>query len=261
MASSDAVIPAGSTAHHGGIPLRRSWLIHGRQVLELLAAYAVLTGVFAGIGWLLTRPLDGSGLVRTDQRIERWFVAHRTSGWTSASFWGSQLAETATKVVVTAIVCAALVIVLRRWFEALLVAVPLLLEAAVFLTVTLVVGRPRPDVPRLDGSPVGSSFPSGHTAAAACYAGMAVVVFLHSHRRSIRAAAIALVVLVTAAVGVARMYRGMHHLTDVLAGALLGLASVTVGTWIVRRAASARTALDRTGAHEATTSSRPAPWS
>ena len=260
MALSERFLPTGASPHGRSVELRRSWLLHGRQMLELLAAYVTLTGFFVGVGWLLTRPLDGSGLVHTDERIERWFVAHRTSGWTSASFWGSQLAETATKVVVTAIVCAVLVVVFRRWLEALLVAVPLVLEAAVFLTVTLVVGRPRPDVPRLDGSPVGSSFPSGHAAAAACYAGMAMVVFLHTRRRWPRVAAVTLVVLVTAAVSVARMYRGMHHLTDVLAGVLLGMASVAVSAWIVRRAAMANAAGGPTDVHPPT-EREPTPWS
>jgi membrane-associated phospholipid phosphatase len=32
------------------------------------------------------------------------------------------------------------------------------------------------------------------------------------------------------------MYRGMHFLTDVVAGALLGLASVALCWWMIRRA-------------------------
>jgi membrane-associated phospholipid phosphatase len=32
------------------------------------------------------------------------------------------------------------------------------------------------------------------------------------------------------------MYRGMHHLTDVLAGLLLGIVSVVLSWWMIHRA-------------------------
>ena len=216
--------------------VRDTWALRWADGGRLVATYAALTAAFVGIGLLLTHPLKASALVRLDGRIERWFVPRRTSTWNSLSWLGSQLSETTTKVVVTAIVCIVLLLVYRRWYEALLVAVPLIVEAAAFLTITVIVGRPRPDVPRLDGSPVGSSFPSGHTAAAACYAGVVVVLFLHTHRRWLRGSAVAAVIAVTAIVGVARMYRGMHHLTDVVAGALLGTLSVLFCVAIVQRA-------------------------
>ncbi len=41
-------------------------------------------------------------------------------------------------------------------------------------------------------------------------------------------------------VGVARMYRGMHHLTDVIAGVVLGVASVVLVTVILCRAEDRR---------------------
>jgi undecaprenyl-diphosphatase len=154
------------------------------------------------------------------------------------------MAETAVKVVATLVVCVVLLALFHRWFEAVVVATPLILEAAAFLTVTLVVGRPRPDVVRLDGSPVSSSFPSGHTAAAACYAAFAVVVFWHTRNRVARGVAAVAVVLVPALVAVARMYRGMHHLSDVTAGALLGAAAVAVSLWILLRTEEAAVLAD-----------------
>jgi membrane-associated phospholipid phosphatase len=32
------------------------------------------------------------------------------------------------------------------------------------------------------------------------------------------------------------MYRGMHHLTDVIAGVLLGIVSVVLSWWMIHRA-------------------------
>jgi undecaprenyl-diphosphatase len=110
------------------------------------------------------------------------------------------------------------------------------LEASAFITVTYVVSRPRPDVERLESSPVDSSFPSGHVAAAAAYGALIIIVYWHVRNRVARAAIIALSVAIPIVVAWARMYRGMHHLTDVIAGVLLGILSVVLSWWMIHRA-------------------------
>jgi undecaprenyl-diphosphatase len=82
-------------------------------------------------------------------------------------------------------------------------------------------GRPRPfvvlpDVDLLVVPPDEFSFPSGHTAAAFVMATVAGAFFPEM-----------LVVLVplAALVGMSRVYLGVHYPSDVLAGALLGVAS------------------------------------
>jgi membrane-associated phospholipid phosphatase len=220
--------------------LRDTWPIGWGDAGLLLAGYVVLTAIWWAMGWMIVEPLDGGAIVGADERIANWFVEQRTPAGDDWSLFGSLLAETVVKIVVTAIICVALLWALKRWLEALVVAVPLILEAMVFITVTWIVGRPRPDVERLDASPVGSSFPSGHTAAAACYAAIAIVIFWHTRKRWIRALTVAVAVAVPIIVGVARMYRGMHHLTDVIAGVLLGAATVLLVTVILCRAEDRR---------------------
>lgn len=242
MSTSAATAASSSHPHER---LRDTWPLHRRQLGRLAAAYVLITGTFVAIGLLITGPLDGSSVQRTDDSVERWFVAHRTPTWNSLSWWGSMLSETSTKVVLTSIVCLWLVVRYRRWFDAALIAVPLVLEAAAFLTTTLIVGRPRPNVPRLDSSPVGSSFPSGHTAAAVCYVAIAVVMARHCSRRWLVWLGCSLVAIVTVAVGLARMYRGMHHLSDVVAGVVLGAVSVLVTIAILDRSPEAEALPDR----------------
>ncbi|MGB8857676.1 MAG: phosphatase PAP2 family protein, partial [Ilumatobacteraceae bacterium] len=120
-------------------------------------------------------------------------------------------------------------------FEPVFLVVSLVIEAAAFIAVTTVVGRNRPDVPRLDGSPVGSSFPSGHVAAAAAYAAIAVVVFLHTRKRWARVVAVVLSALVPAIVALSRLYRGMHFFSDTLAGIVLGGAAVALAAVVLAR--------------------------
>jgi membrane-associated phospholipid phosphatase len=188
--------------------------------------YVVLSAVGIGVGLLLTHPLRHSWVQHLDQSIEERLAAHRTSTMNSLTFIGSELADTVVKIAVTVVVSVAMLLAWKRWREPLMVACALVLEAASFITITWTVGRPRPDVDRLETSPVGSSFPSGHTAAAMAYGAIVVVIFWHTRKRWIRWVAVLVVAFVVAAAGYSRMYRGMHHLTDVLAGIVLGAASV-----------------------------------
>jgi membrane-associated phospholipid phosphatase len=234
-----------ATDHAGR--LRETWPIRWQDVGLLVAGYVLLTGILSAIGWTIVEPLDDTGIVHTDERVANWFVEQRTPTLDDLSFVGSLLAETIVKIVVTAIIVLVLLWAVKRWLDPLVVAVSLILEAMVFITVTWIVDRPRPAVEQVDASPVDTGFPSGHAAAAACYVAVAVVVFWHTRDRWIRALAILLTAPMPIIVGVARMYRGMHHLTDVVAGVLLGAASVVLVTWILCRAEDRRRSRETDG--------------
>jgi undecaprenyl-diphosphatase len=70
-----------------------------------------------------------------------------------------------------------------------------------------------------------------------------VVVCWHTRRTWLRVLAFTVVGLIATFVGFSRMYRGMHHLTDVIAGALLGAAAVVITRWLLVRAARRREAI------------------
>jgi len=221
-------------------PLRRTWILGWREAIELVVAYIAMTATFAVVGWAAFGDHRRWWLVNLDERISRWFVDQRTDPLNTATLIGSWLAETVTKIAVTAIVVVILLRWLHRWYEPLVVAVTLILEAMVFITTTFIVGRDRPPVPHLDGSPVGSSFPSGHMAAAVCYAAIAVVVGNNCTRRWIVATLWTLAIAVPIIVGLSRMYRGMHFMSDVVGGMLLGVVSVIVTLLILTPPEQAR---------------------
>jgi undecaprenyl-diphosphatase len=199
----------------------------------LLACYVGLVAVWYLVGVAIT---NSASVTKADDAVAEWFVERRTPALDTASHIGSYLAETVVKILVTAVIAIGMKLAWKRWREPVMVVLPLVLEACVFITVTVLVDRSRPDVERLDTSPVGSSFPSGHVAAAAAYAAVIIVVYWHTTNRWWRLSAIAAAVAVVTAVATARMYRGMHFVTDVVAGAALGLASVAVCWWVVQRA-------------------------
>jgi len=196
-------------------------------------SYVGLVGLGTGVGLLLKGPLDDTAVVRTDRRVANWFVDHRTPNLNHYTVWGSDLADTFIKIAATAVLALVLWLLCRRWLEPLMLVVPLVLEASAFITITWLVQRPRPEVDRLEGSPVDSSFPSGHVAAATAYGALALIVIWHTRNRWARISVILLCAAITAVVGLSRMYRGMHFLSDVVAGVLLGAASVAISALIL----------------------------
>ena len=203
------------------------------DVAKFFGAYALLTGLWYLLGQAI---LASDTVVRFDTDVSRWFVRHRTPRLNSLSAVGSALSATTIKIAVTLVITIVMFALWRRWHEPAMVVLPLVLEAMVFISVTWMVGRPRPDVARLEMSPVDSSFPSGHAAAAVVYSAIVVVVFWHTRRFWIRFMFSVLAVAVAVIVGLSRLYRGMHHLTDVFAGFALGAVSIAVGWWILTTA-------------------------
>jgi len=98
---------------------------------------------------------------------------------------------------------------------------------------------------RLDEAAPTSSFPSGHAGAAvALYGGLAVVAGLAAAPAVVRLLSTMIAVLLPLAVGLSRMYRGMHHLTDVLGGLALGGIWLCVVTLVIVAATRQRGASD-----------------
>jgi membrane-associated phospholipid phosphatase len=207
-----------------------------RRALAVTAiAYAVLTAAMLGIGFLLTDLLDGS-VGRWDEHVNRAFVHQRTGTWNDVTKVATSSLNT-EPVVVAVVVLVAVFALLRWWREAAAIAIAMTLEITVFLSTTFAVGRPRPSVPRLNDTPATSSFPSGHTAAATVlFTTIAVIVAWHTERRTVRAVAWIAAALAIVAVAVGRVYRGLHHPTDVIAGVVLGVACVIAALWAVRAA-------------------------
>jgi undecaprenyl-diphosphatase len=211
-----------------------------------------MTATLVVIGLLITHSL--SSLTRSELGVSRWFVDHRTPWGNDWTGWASRIADTVGIVAVLVVAVVVLVALGRRW-SAVLLAVALALEVLTFITVNAIVGRPRPPVVRLGSLPSTSSFPSGHTAAMmAIYGALAITIGGRSRARTV--ACWIVTALATIAVGYARVYRGMHHVSDVTAGALMGLAALAVASAAVRagKQTSARTQTRPTNDHLEVTS-------
>jgi undecaprenyl-diphosphatase len=96
--------------------------------------------------------------------------------------------------------------------------------------VKLAVDRPRPRVDHPLDTAFGTSFPSGHTMASTITYGALVLVFLpvlHRRGRLIALAAASVMVLL---IGSSRLLLGLHFVSDVVGGFVLGLAWLLAAT-------------------------------
>lgn len=104
------------------------------------------------------------------------------------------------------------------------------------------VDRARPVLSHPVAHASGTSFPSGHAMGSTVVYGGVLLVAAPFLRRGVRALAATLVVLLVAAVCASRVLLGVHYLSDVVAGILLGsvwLAAVAAGFGVAGRRRSA----------------------
>jgi membrane protein DedA with SNARE-associated domain len=126
-----------------------------------------------------------------------------------------------------AFVSAALLVARRRWAE-----VGVLLAGFAIVIVGVhelkdAVDRPRPLGGLIETS--GSSFPSAHAAYSTFYVWFAVTIVMRLRPGMARGAAVVTAgILLTALIGLSRVYLGVHYLSDVNAGWALGVAAFSI---------------------------------
>lgn len=204
----------------------------------LAASFAAVLAASVCVGYLLDTLDAGQGFARWDDAVAEWGSSVATGTSTDALALVTELGATLPLAVLLCAVAAFDYARRRRG------AVPLFLAVVGIGTILtsnglkLLVMRERPPVDHLVGS-AGSSFPSGHTAAAAaCWAAIALVLATHvgrRHRPVLGGAAAGIAVSVAAS----RALLGVHWLTDVIAGLVVGwtwffVSAIAFGGRIVR---------------------------
>ena len=201
------------------------WRRSSPGTAELLITAGALLAVLAAIVLgLADGASEGNGLASIDPPVWQWMIDHRSPALTTVAIFVTNVGST---VAMTIIAGATIVYLLvkRRYGDAALVAV---VAAGAGLLVRFgkaTVGRERPPVEYRLVTETNESFPSGHALASAAILGVVLVVLLPSiHSRATRIAVLVGVVLFALAIGLSRIYLGVHWATDVIGGWVTGLA-------------------------------------
>ncbi len=124
-------------------------------------------------------------------------------------------------------VCAAALAWRRRWTEVCVLLAGMVLIQVGFSEIKAAVGRPRPPDPLVGTH--GSSFPSGHAAHSVLYVWLAMTIVVRLRPGMARATLVVVAgIVLTALVGLSRVYLNVHYLSDVSAGWALGAACFSI---------------------------------
>ncbi len=198
-----------------------------RAVLPGLLLMAVGLAAFMVV---LIQFLDREDIYLIDQPALNWLISVRTGWLTTALTWITNAFGPVILPIFVAGACAVWGKVSGRWRDPLLLVSAMATSTVIAYVVKVIVHRPRPakDLQVIPGLETSFSFPSGHTTGAATLV-LVTAYLLWRHRRTGRSLAVwaAVSVVIVVVVGGSRLYLGYHFVTDVLAGACLGV--VTLG--------------------------------
>jgi len=203
--------------------------------VRAVAPAVVVWAAIVGIGLLISGPLHG---LKAENAVSRDVQTTRTPTWDDVTAVWSHIGNTEIVIGVCVVAVAFLWWRTRQWWVAVTPALAIALQATVFVIATAVVGRQRPPVPHLDPAPPTSSYPSGHVGASTALYVTFALLAQRIEAPWLRRLLTTLFLLVPVLVAYARLYRGMHHLSDILVGAANGLACATLAWGYLRRRTS-----------------------
>ncbi len=215
------------------------------EVRLLLTFVAVAAGISAFAA--LTDEVREGGAFGIDRTL---LLAFRLSGHldvASGPRWAREAARDVTALggftvlLLVSIFATAMLLIHRRRLQALVFASTVLLAQGLSELLKAWVGRPRPMLVSHLDLVYSSSFPSGHAMMTpVVYLTLASVLAASARRRSEKVLLLCAAVLLTVAVGVSRVYLGVHWPSDVLGGWCLGGSVALAVTLALRRAAPHR---------------------
>jgi undecaprenyl-diphosphatase len=206
-------------------------LARHRRLTRSAIVLAVLSALLAAGFYSLSRAVVRGAMDDLDQRA---VLAMRVAGDLSDPIgprWVEEVGRDFTALggvgVITLLTCS---VVAFFWLSsmqraAVYVAIASLGSLLISSGLKQAFDRPRPNLVPHGAHVYSSSFPSGHsTMAAAAYLTLGLVASQFVPRRRLKVLFIGVAMFVTAAVGVSRVYLGVHWPSDVLAGWAIGLS-------------------------------------
>jgi len=172
-------------------------------------------------------------LTGSDYRLSAWLFNHRSWALLNITWWITQLGESFFIAIATLSVSAILWISSKRW-QILSFWLTIVGSTALALLCKNIFMRARPgDAVLIETS---GSFPSGHaTIAVAFYGFITYLILTQARSKTARWGIIFLSYTGIILIGFSRLYLGVHYLSDVLAGYLVGGLWLLIGILLTER--------------------------
>ncbi len=170
-----------------------------------------------------------------DTNILQYLFAHRDITTTLSFISISELGSTIFVCGIT--LCIGLLLSYRRMFaSAVGLAVSVFGGGAAAIFLKELIHRVRPEAAFQAYRETGFSFPSGHaTLAVACYGFLIYLAYRMMPAGNKRTALVTALTILIALIVFSRLYLGVHYLSDVIGGLLLGGIFVWIGSLVVKR--------------------------
>lgn len=203
--------------------------MRGAAAVGLLAGLLAVGAAAVGFTDLLDDVLDGEGIAAFDEPAAAWLAGHREGWLTTILLVLTRLGEVDAQTVWLVLVCTVAALRARSW-------VPVMIGVAggggiglVIVVAKHMVGRARPGLPYALVPTPGFSFPSGHATGAAAVGMLSAWMLCRwlVRRWALQVGVWTVTVMVIVLIGFSRPYLGVHFVTDVLAGWLLGTGWAT----------------------------------
>jgi len=200
--------------------------------LRVLLPAVVLWLVIVGVGKLIEGPLGslkGEGVVNQDLQNGR------TPLWDSVTSLWSHIGNTEIVIGVCIVMVGLIWFLTKQWWVAIVPLIAIAVQATVFVLATAVTGRDRPEVEHLDPAPPTSSYPSGHVGASTALYFTLAAICQRITNPVLRRVLTVVCLVIPFLVAYARLYRGMHHVSDVVVGFVNGLVCAILAWLYLRR--------------------------
>lgn len=200
------------------------------QEQRLLLLFLLAVGLMGGFAALAEEVLEGETSA-FDHSITWLFrlppdhVAPIGPPWLTKAIIDITALGSVSVLTLVTLLAIAFLLILKRWRQSLLVAAAIASGALASTLLKAIFARPRPDlVPHLVEVNT-LSFPSGHaTNSAIVYLTLAILLARTFTERSIRIFILAVAIGLTIAIGITRVFLGVHYPSDVIAGWTAGAA-------------------------------------
>jgi undecaprenyl-diphosphatase len=201
---------------------------HLRGFWGALAAFltaGLIAGFIATASFLLLAGIVTRGITQTtDERVLQWLASHRSPGLDEIMLEITSLGNGTFLILLAAIVAVFLWLTSHRWSASVLI-VGVIGGQILSRMLKLAFDRDRPSVIGWVDQVSSPSFPSGHAMGSfVAYGAVAYLVARLEPTPALRRFTWAVAAFLILAIGVSRMYLGVHYPSDVLAGFTAGLA-------------------------------------